>query len=770
MPRHHAARAADAVAPTFSARLSHGDGPVKSDHGGIGASDGGGVRRLTGALRDAVAAEQDRFFLWVPVLFGLGVGLYFAAPQEPPLWPILASAGLAVLVTRVWRAGLWSLVVGGMAASILLGLATAKVASDMVAAPVLDRSLREAVITGWVELIEPRAMGGERLTIRTISIDGLGEDERPRRVRVRIPRQAEDSAAEPRLTPGLGVRIRANLVPPAGPALPGAFDFARLAWFQGLGAVGSARQRPEAIVVVEPVPWTLRLWAPIEALRQRIGQRIAAALPGERGAIAVGLVTGERGGISEATNTAYRDSGIFHILSISGLHMTIFAGALYFSARLLLSLSPRLALAFPIKKWAAVAGIVGTGGYLLISGLSPPAVRSAIMIGIMFVAILLDRPALALRNVALAALIVLVVTPASLIDIGFQMSFAAVVALIAGIEAANRWRRARSAGSTDQQVGHLGGVAQFLGAIVVTTLIATVAVAPFAAFYFHKSTQYGILANLVAVPLCNLIVMPAALATLIAMPFGLEAWPLMAMGWGIDAMNWVAGRVAALPGAVTLVPAIPAVAFGLMVAGGLWLCLWHGRWRLFGLALVALGLAAAPWRQAPDILVGADGSLVGIRGADGRLAVLAPRRSAFEIGRWLEFDADGRRPQDVGPGDTIRCDEIGCQATASGVKVGIVRHAAALAEACRLGGVVIWLGAGAPSCGGPGVVVVGRDAVRKLGTHTITLASGRPTVSTVAAWRGDRPWSRSQSSDAAPRAANFQRKKTRFDREAPRQR
>ncbi len=646
----------------------------------------------------------------------------------------------------------------------LLGLATAKIASDNVAAPVLERNLREAVITGWVELVEPRAVGGERLTIRTISIEGLAADQRPRRVRIRIPREAADGVAVQRLTPGVGVRIRANLVPPAGPALPGAFDFARLAWFQGLGAVGSARQRPESIVLSDPLPWTLRLWAPIEAVRQRIGQRIVAALPGERGAIAVGLVTGERGGITEATNTAYRDSGIFHILSISGLHMTIFAGALYFSARLLLSLSPTLALVFPIKKWAAVAGVVGTGGYLLISGLSPPAVRSAIMIGIMFVAILLDRPALALRNVALAALIVLIVTPASLIDIGFQMSFAAVVALIAGIEAANQWRRARAAGSGEAHGGLFGGVSQFLGTIVVTTLIATVAVAPFAAYYFHKSTQYGILANLVAVPLCNLIVMPAALATLIVMPFGLEVWALIAMGWGIDAMGWVAFRVAALPGAVALVPAMPALAFGLMVAGGLWLCLWHGRWRLLGLGLVALGLIAAPWREGPDIIVGADGTMVGIRGADGRLASQTTRRASFEMARWLEFDADGRRPQDVGPGDTIQCDEIGCRALARGMHVGIVRHAAALAEECRLGGVVIWQGAGTPQCSGPGAaVVVSRDAVRSLGAHTISLASGRPVVASVATWRGDRPWSRSRTLSPAPHATTFRQKRATTD-------
>ena len=724
--------------------------------------------RLVRWLGAEVAAEQDRFFYWLPVFYGAGVVLSFASPAAPSLFACLLTASLSLALVGLWRRGLASLVIGGGLASLTVGLAMGKVSSDLAAGPVLERELRSAAITGWVELVEPRAAGGERIVVRTLSIEGLATEATPRRVRIRIP------AGQPSLTPGDAISVRASLLPPAGPALPGAYDFARAAWFKGLGAVGSARARPEPTSNAESMPLKLRMWGPVERLRQGISRRITAALPGETGAIAAALITGERGGISEATNQAYRDSGIFHILSISGLHMSIFAGAVYFSSRLLFSLFPILALQFEIKKWAAVAGLLGTGGYLLISGGSPPAVRSAIMLAVMFVAILLDRPALALRNVALAALVILLAAPESVIDVGFQMSFAAVVSLIAGVEAWQAWRRSRTT-TERREPGILSTATAFIGTITLTTLIATVAVAPFAVYHFHKSTQLAVLANLVAVPICNLLVMPAALATLLAMPFGLDGWPLKAMGLGIEGMSWVAMRVAAMPGAVTLVPAIRPVGFALMICGGIWLCLWGGRLRLAGLIPIAVGIVIAPWLEPPDVMVGGGGTLIGVRGSDGRLAVIGAGRSSFELERWLEHEGDRRPIREVGAGQVISCDAVGCHAVVRGIEVAIPRHAAALGEDCARAHLVVWLGRGAPICAGNARVrLITREAAAREGTHVVYLrasytrpngempaderrrahgngpshrhdGSGTPTaveaqILTVGQWRGRRPW------------------------------
>ena len=351
-----------------------------------------------------------------------------------------------------------------------------------------------------------------------------------------------------------------------------------------------------------------------------------AALPGQTGAIANALITGERGGISEATNQAFRDFGLFHILSISGLHMVIMAGAVFFCIRLALAAIPAIALSYPIKKWAAAGAMAGALGYLLISGSAFATVRSYIMISIMFLAVMLDRPALALRNVALAALGILLVWPESLFDPGFQMSFAAVVALVSVYE----WVRGREEERAAWRPRHVirAGLL-FFGGIVLSTLVASLAVAPFGIYHFHNTQQFAILANLLAIPICNLIVMPAALAALVALPFGLEAAPLWVMGLGIEVMVWCAQTVATLPGAVGRMPAIPTHAFVLMVTGGLWCALWHKRWRWLGIAPIVAGLVLAPTGRRPDVLVGRDARPG--RGADGGWHALGDRGARLQL-------------------------------------------------------------------------------------------------------------------------------------------
>lgn len=479
----------------------------------------------------------------------------------------------------------------------------------------------------------------------------------------------------------------------------------------------------------------MRAWAAVERLRAGIVQRVTAVLPGQTGAIGVALITGERGGITDATNNAFRDSGLLHILSISGLHMAVMAGAVFYLMRLILAAFPSLALVYPIKKWAAAAAMLGTAAYLMISGSSFATVRSAIMIAIMFLAVILDRPALALRNVVLAAALILVLFPESLFDVGFQMSFAAVVALISVYEAL------RGRGAPFTRRGPVTGFALFMGGIVLSTLIASAAVAPFAAYYFHKSQQCSVLANLVAIPICDLLVMPAALAALILMPLGLEAPPLWVMGWGVDAMLWTAERVAALPGAILRIPAMPTAAFLLMIAGGLWLALWQTRWRLAGAALVAAGLALAPTLRLPDLLVGRDGALVAVRDGNGQLSAVGAGRASFELARWLEHDGDQRSAKEAGKAAGFLCDGVGCRMRVKGLTVAVAQRPAAFADDCRGASILVAPIASPNSCVAP-KAVVDFFAARREGTHALYIGDdGSIRMETVAQARGQRPWS-----------------------------
>lgn len=701
-------------------------------------------RSWAARLSATLEAERDRWFLWLPVIYGGGAGAYFSLLEEPSLLVSLAPVAIAMALWAVFRRGTLLVLTTALLLAFTLGFAAAKLRTLWVTAPVLERQLNSVDVRGSAELIEPRPNNSQRITIRVASIRGVTPERLPYRVRIRTQGGHSD------VMPGDPIRIRATLSAPAIPALPGDYDFARSAFFQGIGGVGYSLSRPERDTDLGAPPLGLRFEAAVARIRQAISQRVRASLPGESGAIADALITGERGGITAETNAAYRDSGLFHILSISGLHMTIMAGAVFFAIRAALAAIPAIALRYPIKKWAAAAATLAALGYLLISGSAFATVRAWVMISIMFLAVLLDRPAIALRNVAVSALIILLILPDSLLDVGFQMSFAAVVALVAAFEAVRDWRQNRERGSVP---GPFLGTAFFFGAIILTTLIASIAVAPFAAYHFHKSQQYAVLANLIAIPVCNIIVMPAALATLVLMPLGLEFLPLWLMGLGIDAMTWVAYGVANLPGAVGRLPAISLSSFLLMALGGLWICIWRRRWRLLGLAAVAAGLMLAPWLRRPDVIVGREGQVLAVRQADGKLAAVAQRGAAFELGRWLEHDGDPRSPRDLSSAQAgFRCDASGCSAIAAGMLVALVRHPSALADDCQRAGLVVMTMPRTAACQTNALVIDLYD-LRDRGTHAINIDAGSISVTTVADTRGNRPWTASSSGRNAQRLA-----------------
>lgn len=692
-------------------------------------------RALTAAvpgLLGYLAEERPRFVNWLPVLFGLGIWCYFALPSEPTLAAAslpLTFAGLAIAATHrgsATRLAAAALMVGA------LGFLAVKSRTSWVTAPVLERTLRAVEVTGVIERREPHAKRGERLTLRLLSVEDVPAGQLPARARIRVMSAAGDAQ------PGDTVRLTATLSPPAPPALPSGYDFARAAFFQQIGAVGYALKAPQKISPVAPAEpnAAAHLRAGIETARENIRSRIQAALPGERGAMAAALITGERGGITQQTTDAYRDSGLIHILSISGLHMAIMAGAVFGLIRFLLAAIPALALTRPIKKWAAFGGALGAILYYAISGGTAATLRSAIMMVVMFIAIMLGRPAIAMRNVAIAALLILAVYPESLLDTGFQMSFAAVAALVASYEAA-RGRLHR----TNFTPGPAMRMGIFLGGIVFSTVIAGLAVTPLSIYHFHAMQHYAPLANLIAVPVCNVVVMPAALATLVAMPFGLEFAPLWVMGLGIDAMGWVAGAVAGLPGAVTRIQAIPAAAFALVLAGGLWLVLWQKRWRMAGIPLIACGLALASSGAKPDILIGREGALVAVRGTDGRFFAHAERPSTFELQRWLETDGDGRDPKEVRAKGSFRCDALGCVAVNEGSTVAISRHPGSTADDCAKARVLVVNGPRPARCTEPNLVY-DRDGLKRSGTIALyRTADGTYGARSVAQARGNRPWS-----------------------------
>lgn len=689
------------------------------------------------ALAATLEAEADRWFLWVPVALGAGIGLYVGLAGEPPVTlvagAVLAGLGLVAMVRRhvVWRA----LAVGALIAA--LGFADAKLRTLWVASPTLARSTGAVAVEGWVERVERRWPKGTRITLRVTAIAGLAEEDRPYRVRITQTR------AGPAPATGTAIRVKAVLRPVPEPVRPGGFDFARKAWFARLGGVGFAVRAPEPLADPPEAPLGLRLWAAVDGVRKGVEARIERALPGVSGAVAMALITGERGAIPKDTLTALRESGLAHVLAISGLHMALFAGALFWLVRAVLAAVPALALRYQIKKWAACAALAGGGFYLALSGAAIATQRAFMMMAIVVLAILLDRPALTLRNVALAATVILVAFPESLFDVSFQMSFAAVTALVAVYEESARRRQAWSAQTFWHRTARAGTL--YFAGIALTTLVASLAVAPFAAYHFHKLAQYGLIANLIAMPVVGLLVMPMALLALLAMPLGLEAVPLGLMAAGIDALVAAAEMVSGWRGAVVHVAAMPLISLVLMSLGGLWLCLWRRPWRAAGLVLAGAGLAAATSAPRPDILIARDGALLAVRQADGVLAATANvKRASYSLEKWLLADGDGRPGDVFDRANAFRCDRLACLARIRGQTVAFVRHPAALREECAAADIVVAQIPLTRPCA-KARVRVDRIDLWAEGAHAIYFDGQSLRVESVAARRGTRPWVRQRA-------------------------
>ncbi|HEY0302242.1 MAG TPA: ComEC/Rec2 family competence protein, partial [Rhizomicrobium sp.] len=552
-------------------------------------------------------------------------------------------------------------------------------------------------------------------------------------VRIRITVRA----ATPLPAPGSWVHVTAVLMPPPSPAAPGGYDFGRAAYYSRLGAVGYAYGRPKPIPSLRGETLLEDGFARLERLRNAMTLRIREVLPGPEGAIAAALITGERSSVDEADVQAYRDSGLMHVLSISGLHLALAGGLFFWVLRALLAAVPSVALRYPIKKWAALAALAGATFYLLISGCEAPAVRSWIMLALMFTAILFDRPAITMRTVAIAAALLLLLAPESLLAPGFEMSFAAVIALVAFGE----WELSRN---PDDEAPRTipRRVWRYLAGIVTASIVAGLATAPFVIFHFGRSSQYGILANLLSLPIAGFVIMPAAAATMVLMPFGLDRLPLLAMGKGVALMSAVAHWVAGLPGATTSFAVWPLGALLAVAFGGLWLSLWRRAWRWLGLAPIALGLVLAYAAVPPDLLIARDGLTVALRVPGGSLKLLRPAKDKYAAAEWLKRDGDSHDPADAiaTAADGMHCDPLGCLArTTSGLVVADIARVDALADDCAIATIVV---ASVPTrrrCTGPQLVIDRFDVARANGYAVWFTQPLR--VESVEQVRGLRPWS-----------------------------
>lgn len=695
---------------------------------------------------DLVLAEQRRVWpVWLSIAFGGGIAVYFALSVEPAWFAGAAAFALAFAGAVVARGRDAALAVCILLCAAAAGFAAAQFRTAQVAGTMLPAALERALYVGVIDQIE-LLPAGQRVTLRDVDIKDLPRDQTPARMRIKTV------VNQPDLRIGQKIGGVASLNAPAGPAAPGAFDFRRQAFFAELGATGFGFGRLK--ILKEPAE-AGRLHGLLAAAADWIGttrgaiaQRIRAQLPGETGALAIALTVGDQTALRSADLNVMRDSGLAHLLSISGLHIGLAAGLFFFSIRFALAFVPPIALRYPVKKWAAVAAIVAALLYAGLAGWTTPTQRSVIMAGIAFLAIILDRSPISLQLVAWAAFLVLLFQPDSLLGASFQMSFAAVFALVVVFERLGPWfaRRRQSWGegvSWDARIlNTLSWLWISLSATVATSFIAGLATLPFALYHFDRISVYGVVANAIAVPLTGFVIMPAAALSLILMPFGLESWPLAVMGWGCDALLAVARCVAAWPGAVALVPAPAIFSLPLFAIGLLWLGLVRGWPRWAGLAVLLVGLSTAWLSERPDLLVAPSGKLVAFRAPEGDLILSASRAERLVRETWLRRNGQ-RRADDLGDltgdEDWLRCDERSCD-YGTGAKIRVLLgDAPPVATDCA--DVVLLIAArseDALPC--TGIATITRADLRAKGALAIYLGGAKPRIESASDRIGRRPW------------------------------
>lgn len=421
------------------------------------------------------------------------------------------------------------------------------------------------------------------------------------------------------LAPGDRIHVSAKLWAIPEPAHPLAYDFRRTAYFQGIGAIGQVQTIDEI---------QLHQKTTFETWRYKLTQTLREQLSPPYGHIASALITGDRSGIDNTLRQAYADAGIAHILAISGLHLSIVAGLVFLLLRRGFSLIPTIAQRYPIKKWAALGAIVFTALYLSISGFAVPAKRAFIMTSVVLLGIITDRQGFSMRSLSIAALIILLIWPEVLLSASFQLSFAAVIALIAAYGLWDQYRPYTQRWWLKPLI--------YMTSIIFSTLIATAATTPFTIHLFHRFTLQAILGNLLAIPLTALWIMPSAVLSLFSLLFGGWHWCFKIWEWGLTGLNMIADRIAHLPGAAILIPSQTSWFMACVILGGLWLCLWTKKWRYWGLAPLSLSLACLSLNQKPDIMVSTDGKVMAFAHEN---QLMLSQRDKFYEESWLKLTA-----------------------------------------------------------------------------------------------------------------------------------
>ncbi len=695
------------------------------------------LQSIASVLIESLYLQKENLFLWLPVFFACGIAIYFSLGFEPPLILSIFAWGFVLAIYLLVRpikdksiSGYITVSFTFLAVLIMLGFLAANVRTNIIATPMIEKKLAPVNVTGKIISIEKMEEGtGSRLVLSDLDIEKLAPDQIPRKIRLHLRADNGD------IKIGQRIKVLAALNPPSAPIIPDGFDFRRYLYFQGIGAVGFIYNTPKIISDID----SQRMG--IESLRYHIAQKIINNLTPEQASVALALIVGQKNALSEEDKQVLRDAGLAHMLAISGLHVGFVAGALFFFSRLVLSCFTNFALRYSIKNIAAIIAFCGAVFYMVLAGSTVPTQRAVLMIGIVFLAIILNRSPISLRLVAFAALVVLIIAPESLLSASFHMSFAAVICLIYFYEVTRKYWMKYNA-----QSGWYHKILLYFIGVCMTTIIASIATAPFALYHFGQVSYLGSLANFVAVPLLAFMILPFALLSLIFMIFGMEHYPLQIVGLGIDYMLDIAYWAASLPNAVIRIPAWEFGSFIIFVLSALFMILWKGWGKVLALPFMAWSVVSAQNYVYPDILVASSYKLFAFKQEDGDLYVSTRQSERFVRENWekyygLEPKSSKLLPYKGGErdiSDFYSCGELGCRFEIKGRKISFIRHFYIQSQECAWADIIISTPPMKINCNAK--IVIDKFDSWKNGAHAIWINDYGIKIKNVAQKTSNRPW------------------------------
>lgn len=577
-------------------------------------------RKISAEIKESFFAEQSRWLAWTPFLFGFGIAVYFALPFEPNYWYSLGIFEVTLLLFYLLRhKGLHLFFTAILL--IEFGFMNIQLQTILKSRKVAFTPEFTDYIKGRISEISFNEKGRKRLLLYNVE-----NFEKPLAGKYRVTvtdRKNND------LETGQCVELVGTLFPPSPMPVLNGFQLDRKYFYEEISGIGYANSSIFVIDCEQKQTSSFRVR--LNKIRQQITEDIAKILPPDKAGIVDAVLIGEKSLTPKQITNNYRDSGLAHFLSVSGLHMGAIAGLVFFVLRFLLALFPAIALRYDVKKLAAVGAIFFSALYLLVSGMAVPAERAFIMTAVVLLGVIFNRQAISMRMVCFAGIVLLIISPQALISISFQMSFAAVVALIAFYE-----KYAKKFAIWSANRGIFSKIFFYLAGIVICDFVASLATMPFAIYHFHRVSVYTSLANLLAGPLIGLILMPLILLCLVALPLGLALYPLKALGYGVGWLNRITEFVSALPHSVVYVDSLPFWGFALIVCGGYWLCVWQRKWRLWGILPILIGISTIFFGLQPDMVFAPKGEGIALRNKAGEMLLMPLKTDGWTVSVWRE--------------------------------------------------------------------------------------------------------------------------------------